>query len=69
MKPKPNFHFRPYENIIIIFRDPILRAMSPSNEYANDLKRGILYAKQKISKEYFEKDFIEDLKTIIRGMS
>ena len=65
MKPKPNFHFRPYENIIIIFRDPILRAMSPSNEYANDLKRGILYTKQKISNEYFEKDFIEDLKTII----
>ena len=39
--------------------------MSPSNEYANDLKQGILYTKQKISVEYFEHDFIEDLKTII----
>jgi len=56
---------QPYENIIIIFRDPILRAMSPSNEYAHDLKRGILYTKQKISNEYFEQDFIEDLETII----
>ena len=65
MKLKPNFHFRPYENIIVIFRDPILRAMSPSNEYAQDLKRGILYTKQKISNEYFEQDFIEDLETII----
>ena len=65
MNLKPNFHFRPYENIIIIFRDPILRAMSPSNEYANDLKRGILYTKQKISNEYFKNDFIKDLETII----
>ena len=28
-------------------------------------KRGILYTKKKISNEYFEKDFIEDLETII----
>ena len=39
--------------------------MSQSNEYARNLKRGILYTKQKISKEYFERDFIEDLETII----
>ena len=39
--------------------------MSPSNEYAHDLKRGIMYTKEKIRSEYFDHDFIKDLETIL----
>ena len=51
-------YFREYEKIILIFRDPISRAMSPSNK----LKRGLHFTEQKINDEYFAKDFIQDLK-------
>ena len=55
------FYFRHYENIIVIYRDPIFRAMSPSN----NLKRDVSYNEAKFSNEYFEYHFVKDLETII----
>ena len=50
--------FRDYEKIIIIFRDPILRAMSPSNQ----LKSNVPFKDQKLNEEYFTNSFSKDLK-------
>ena len=55
------FYFRQYENIIVIYRDPIFRAMSPSN----NLNREVSYNEAKFSNEYFQNDFVKDLRTII----
>ena len=51
------FYFRQYENIIVIYRDPIFRAMSPSN----NLKREISYNEAKFSDEYFKYHFVKDM--------
>ena len=61
MKLNLLFYFRHYENIIVIYRDPIFRAMSPSN----NLKREISYNEAKFSNEYFQYHFVKDLETII----
>ena len=54
-------HFRDYEKIIIVFRDPILRAMSPSNKLIN----GLPFTLQKMKDRYFIHDFARDLKIIM----
>ena len=54
-------YFREYEKIILIFRDPIIRAMSPSNK----LKKDLHFTEQKINDEYFAKDFVQDLKHLM----
>ena len=61
MKLNLLFYFRQYENIIVIYRDPIFRAMSPSN----NLNREVSYNEAKFSNEYFQNDFVKDLNTII----
>jgi len=61
------YQHRHYENIIVIYRDPIFRAMSPSNNLRESFenKIEISFHEAKFSNEYFENHFVKDLKTII----
>lgn len=55
-------HFRHYPKIVVIYRDPILRAMSPGNNLITDLP----FNEQKLNDEYFE-NFAEDLRNMMPG--
>ena len=73
MKLNLLFYFRHYENIIVIYRDPIFRAMSPSNHLRENYenKREVsfnevdFFNEAKVSNEYFEYHFVKDLEKII----
>ena len=51
------FFNRDYEKIIILYRDPIFRAMSPSNK----LKNLVPFKDQKRSEDYFTYDFHKEV--------
>ena len=67
MKLNLLFYFRHYENIIVIYRDPIFRAMSPSNHLRENYEnqREFSFNEAKVSNEYFEYHFVKDLEKII----
>ena len=54
-------NFRDYDRIIIVFRDPFLRAMSPSN----GLVIGFKFNEQKIKDEWFMKNFAKHMRLMM----